>query len=225
LADLVLNVGPERSAQRNAGAKAASAEVIGFIDSDMVLSAAVVAEAVSAVDAGAASVIVPESTTGEGYWARVSAYERSFYEGNDVIEAPRFFRADIFEEAGGFDEAMTGAEDWDLALRTAAAGPRVRINAMIVHDEGRVEYFDICRKKAYYAPGVALFIRKHGAKGFVGMSSRPWLRKPRSLVRPLGIGLLAMKLGQAVAMSSALAWSGLGGRLGERRGQAVRNPY
>jgi hypothetical protein len=109
---------------------------------------------------------------------------------------------------------MTGAEDWDLGLRTIAAGPRIRIKAKIVHDEGRVRFLNICWKKAYYAPGVALFIRKHGVKGVVAMSSRPWLRQPRALLKPLGIGLLLLKIGQAVSMAAGMSWVSFGRAVG-----------
>jgi glycosyltransferase involved in cell wall biosynthesis len=213
LADLFLDIGPERSAQRNAGAAAVTLSIVGFIDSDMVLSPTVAAEAVAAIKGGAASVVVPEETVGEGFWASVSAYERSFYEGSPTIEAPRFFPRGVFEDVGGFDEAMTGAEDWDLGLRTAEAGPRSRINANIIHDEGHVRYFNTCSKKAYYAPGVVLFIKKHGIRSVTDMSSRPWLHQPRALARPLGIGLLALKIGQAIAMMAAMSWTLLGRRL------------
>jgi glycosyltransferase involved in cell wall biosynthesis len=207
-------IGPERSAQRNAGASATNTSIIGFVDSDMVLSPTVVAEVVAAIGSGAASVVVPEETVGEGFWADVSAYERSFYEGSESIEAPRFFPRRVFEDTGGFDEAMTGAEDWDLGLRTAGAGRRVRINAKITHNEGHVRYFNICRKKGYYAAGVALYIKKHGIQGVVAASRRPWLRHPSALAKPLGLGLLALKIGQAFSMVLAMGWASLGHRIG-----------
>lgn len=212
LADLFFSAGPERSAQRNAGAAATSESIVGFIDSDMVLSSTVVAEVVAAIRNGAASVVIPEETVGEGFWTKVSAYERSFYEGNNVIEAPRFFPRSVFEKVGGFDEAMTGAEDWDLGIRTLEAGPRVHIHSRITHHEGRIRYFTICRKKAYYAPGVALFVRKHGIRN-IGVTNRPWLRQPRALLRPLGLGLLVLKTGQAMSMVIGMAWLRLGRRL------------
>jgi GT2 family glycosyltransferase len=205
LADQVMTVGPERSAQRNAGAACTTASIVGFIDSDMILSPSVVAEVVKAVELGAASVVIPEKTVGRGYWAAVSAYERSFYVGDDRVEAPRFFPSHVFSSVGGFDEAMTGAEDWDLGLRTAVLGPRVRIDAEILHDEGQVRYFNICLKKAYYAPGVALFIRKHGISTLRDMSRRTWIRKPRVLLNPLGMGLVLLKAGQAAAMTIAFS--------------------
>jgi glycosyltransferase involved in cell wall biosynthesis len=210
LADVVLDTGPERSAQRNAGAAATNAGIVGFIDSDMELPPEVVGEAVSAILAGAATVLVPERTVGEGYWAEVRAYERTFYQGSDAIEAPRFFLREVFDAVGGFDEALTGPEDWDLGMRTASCGSRVRIHATILHHEGRVHYFDACRKKAYYAPGVARFLAKHGSQGISVLSRRPWLKQPRALARPLGIGLLVLKVGELSAVLIAMSADRLG---------------
>ena len=212
LADLVLTRGPERSAQRNAGAALTSAPIIGFIDSDMILSTNVIAEVVSDITAGSASVVIPERTVGEGYWAKVSAFERSFYLDDHFVEAPRFFPADVFHCVGGFDEAMTGAEDWDLGLRTASLGARTRTSAEIVHEEGRVRFFNICMKKAYYAPGVALFVKKHGIGTMREMASRRWLRQPRALTNSLGVGLIALKAGQALAMVGGLVAEAVGHR-------------
>jgi glycosyltransferase involved in cell wall biosynthesis len=218
LADVVLDTGPERSAQRNAGAAATDAGIVGFIDSDMELPPEVVGEAVSAILTGAATVLVPERTVGEGYWAEVRAYERTFYQGSNAIEAPRFFRREVFDLAGGFDEAMTGPEDWDLGMRTASCGSRVRVHATILHHEGRVGYFDACRKKAYYAPGIARFLAKHGSRGISVLSRRPWLKQPRALARPLGIGLLVLKVGEVSAVLIAMA----AGRLGRHSALPTR---
>jgi glycosyltransferase involved in cell wall biosynthesis len=209
-ADIVLQVGPERSAQRNAGAAATNAPTIGFIDSDMVLPPNVAREASEAIRAGATAVVVPERTLGEGFWADVRAYERTFYQGSDAIEAPRFFSRVGFDAAGGFDEAMTGGEDWDLGIRIAEHGHQVRIQPVILHHEGRVRYLAACRKKAYYAPGVTLFLTKHGSKGMALFSHRPWLRQPRALARPLGIGLLALKAGELSAVLVAMASARMG---------------
>jgi glycosyltransferase involved in cell wall biosynthesis len=220
LADLVLHGGPERSAQRNIGAAATDAPVLGFVDSDMILSPDVVRDAIGAIEGGAVAVVVPERTVGEGYWAAVRAYERSFYEGSDAIEAARFYSKVGFELVGGFDEAMTGGEDWDLALRLEDQGAPVRIEPVILHDEGRVRYLDACRKKAYYANGVALFFAKHGSRGRNLFARRPWLRQPGALVRPLGLGLVALKIGEASAVLAALTRNRF---LGSRSSDGARN--
>lgn len=199
-ADIVLDAGPERSAQRNAGASATRASFVGFIDSDMELSSDVVGKALEALLGGAASVVVPERTVGQGFWANVRIYERNFYQGIENIEAPRFFTRVIFDQVGGFDETMTGPEDWDIGIRTKQMGPRVRIDSVILHHEGLVRYFAACRKKGYYGPGLALFAAKHGSSGLAAASKRPWLKQPRALLTPLGAGLVVLKAGEFTAI-------------------------
>lgn len=207
-ADHVLHAGPERSAQRNLGARTFPADYLGFIDADMVLQPKVVEEAVALLRKGAGSVIVPERTVGQGFWAEVRAFERSFYDGSDAIEAPRFFRREIFESAGGFDEQLTGAEDWDLGLAARRLAPVSRTEAWISHDEGRLGYLAACRKKAHYAQGMRRYLAKRGTRALREASRRPWLSRPWRLANRRGAGLLALKAGEALAMVVALAWSG-----------------
>ena len=199
-ADALLEIGPERSAQRNHGARSFPAQMIGFIDADMILESNVVAEAVEALRAGAGSVIVPERTVGIGFWAQVRAFERSFYDGSDAIEASRFFRWEIFEQAGGFDEQLTGPEDWDLSESARELAPVARTKAVIKHDEGAVGYIDACRKKAYYAEGMRRYVRKRGVTAIRKAGNRPWLHQPRSLLSRHGGGLLLLKAGEATAV-------------------------
>ncbi len=204
-ADVVLHAGPERSAQRNHGARSHPASIVGFIDADMVLAPTVVEEAVNAIGHGAGSVIVPERTVGSGFWVEVRAFERSFYNGSDAIEAARFFRWDVFERAGGFDEQLTGAEDWDLGESARQLAPVTRTTAVIDHHEGTIFYLDACRKKAYYAEGVRRYVAKRGVSALRQASQRPWLHQPRKLMNRRGAGLVALKAGEAVAVLAALA--------------------
>jgi glycosyltransferase involved in cell wall biosynthesis len=204
VADLVLEGGPERSAQRNQGAAATPATILGFIDSDMLLGPTIIEEAVTAIQSGAGAVIVPERTVGQGYWARVRAFERGFYEGSNAIEAARFYSRDVFNSAGGFDESLTGPEDWDLTVEARKRAPVVRISARIDHDEGQVRYLEACRKKGYYAEGLRRYVAKRGMGAVRDIAARPWLGQPARLVTPLGVGLIALKVGEAVAVSIAL---------------------
>jgi glycosyltransferase involved in cell wall biosynthesis len=210
LADLVIGGGPERSAQRNLGADAVESDVVGFVDSDMVLSRAVVEQSLLAIDQGAGAVIVPEYTAGDGFWARVRAFERSFYRNSNATEAARFFAKPVFLAIGGFDEGMTGAEDWDVTVRARDVAPIGRTSASIRHDEGRVFYLSACAKKGYYAQGVRKYIRKHGKRAILKGLDRPYLIRPWLLVVPhplLGLGLIALKSGEVVAMLWSIAWS------------------
>jgi len=230
-ADVVLHSGPERSAQRNYGARAYPAAVVGFIDADMILAPTVVEEAFSAISDGMGSVIVPERTVGNGFWVEVRAFERSFYNGSDAIEAARFFRWDIFEQTGGFDEELTGAEDWDLTISARQLAPVGRITALIEHDEGAIGYLAACRKKAYYAEGVRRYTVKRGISALRQAGERPWLRNPQLLLNPRGVGLVALKAGEATAVVLAIGSASVGRTVGhfemhikDRRQRAGR-PY
>lgn len=208
-ADVVVQAGPERSAQRNRGAESGGVDILGFIDSDMVLHPKVLEQAVDMCEQGAAGVIVPERTVGYGFWTEVRAFERSFYQGDDFVEAARFFRSDVFFRVGGFDTTLTGAEDWDLTLRVRECGDIARIDEFIDHDEGRVKYFQACAKKAYYARGLQRFFTKHGSLVARQMFRRPFWFQPRQLISPLGVGLVLLKGGEAVAVAAVLLRSRL----------------
>ena len=222
-ADFVLEAGPERSAQRNFGARSHPADYLGFIDADMVLEPTVVQEAVALLRGGAGSVIIPERTVGTGFWVEVRAFERSFYTGSDAIEAPRFFRREVFERAGGFDEQLTGPEDWDLGQCVRRLAPVARTAATIAHDEGSLGYLAACRKKGQYAIGMRRYLAKCGARALLDASRRPWLSRPWKLASPLGLGLLALKAGEAVTMVAVLGWSAAGAARPARSGGSSRS--
>lgn len=207
LASFVIVAGPERSRQRNVGARAVGAPVVGFIDSDMTVPPSLVEEAMAAIEGGAGAVIVPEITSGSGFWARVRAFERSFYVGR-AVEAARFFSRDVFDACGGFNEELDAGEDWDLTLRARTLGPVTRVRSVILHHEGRVSYVAHCRKKGTYAVGLRKFVALHGSTALRTALDRPYLRSPWKLLWPhpvLGFGVVVLKLGEAVAVASALA--------------------
>ncbi len=208
LADVCVSAGPERSRQRNVGARSTRERIVGFVDSDMVLAPSVVAEVVAAIEGGAGMVTVPERSVGDGYWARVRAFERAFYDGRDDVEAPRFFRRDVFEQVGGFDEELDAGEDWDLALRARPLASLGRTSSAIIHLEGAPTYLQCCAKKGGYAAGIRAFARKHGVAALGRAARRPYLEAPWRLVWPhplLGAGLVALKSGEAVAVAWRLA--------------------
>ena len=171
VADVVLDRGPERSAQRNAGAAAASGGIVLFIDSDMVLEPTVLADIAAVFDAEPATgaVIIPERSFGDGFLASCRVLEKSLYVGQDDVEAPRAFRREVFDSVGRWDETLTAAEDWDLADRTRSAGvPIARISSWIWHDEGRISLRAQFIKKQYYGRWVAEYLnRSRGARSHI----------------------------------------------------------
>jgi len=163
-ADKVFNVGPERSTQRNFGAKKAKGRYLLFIDSDMILTPNVVEECVKKqLGTVCSGIIIPEKTVGDGVLAKIRAYERKFYIGDDLIEAARFFVKKDFLSVGGYDESITGQEDWELPIRMKKQGYNVteRINSFILHDESSLSLIKHLKKKYYYAKTLHIYQNKH----------------------------------------------------------------
>lgn len=205
-ADVVERRGPERSAQRNHGAQLAAGRFFMFVDADMVLSPGVLADCVATAQATTArAVIVPETSVGEGFWGRCRMLERNCYIGDDLVEAARFYRREAFWSAGGFDEGLTGAEDWDLSMRVGDGRRLPRTAAQIVHYEGRTSLRSAFRKKRYYAQGYLRYLKKHGGRaagqGSVVLRPAFWRHRGSLSRRPvLAAGLLYLKAVEASAV-------------------------
>jgi glycosyltransferase involved in cell wall biosynthesis len=214
-ADVIETFGPERSAQRNRGARLSAGGYLLFIDSDMTLSPRVVGDCVDAVRLkGARAVVIPEVSIGEGFLARCRALERSSYSGDDTVEAARFFPRAVFEASGGFDENLTGPEDWDLSMRIAGGRRLPRAASHISHDEGRLRLGAVLLKKRYYAASSLTYWRKHGRSTIrqANLVFRPaFLRNWRHFLRHpmLTAGVLSLKSMEAAALIWGLleAWA------------------
>lgn len=151
----IYNFGPERSAQRNFGARETKGEFLFFLDADMKLSPAVVGECVQVCtsDRKIGALFVPEISIALNFWEKVKAFERSFYneEGDEITDAARFFKREAFEKSGGYDEAITGPEDWELTGKIKSSGYKTgRIRSVIYHYERVNSLFSLANKKFYY---------------------------------------------------------------------------
>lgn len=199
----LFNHGPERSSQRNFGAKMAKGECFFFLDADMILGERVVEECLNTFSKKkeAVGIIIPEISIGRGFWAKCKALEKSFYIGIDWIEAARFFKKDIFEKAGGYDEDLISGEDWDLSQRVAELGKIERIKEFIYHNEGEISLTKTIKKKFYYSKHLARYIvRGTNEKSIASQLNilaryKLFFSKPKKLFRNpiLGLGMLFMK--------------------------------
>lgn len=198
--------GPERSAQRNRGAKEATGTYLLFLDSDMQLTTGVVEHVVNTflVKSEKKALIIPEESFGEGFWAACKTLERSFYVGVAWMEAARAFRTDSFREIGGYDENNTGTEDYDLPHRIEeryGESSIGRIEEFILHNEGRISLIRSCKKKFYYARKLDIYAAKSANKKKFTLQANPlkryflFLEKPKQLFKNpvLGFGMLFMK--------------------------------
>lgn len=175
-ADRVLAGGPERSAQRNQGWRAATAPLVAFLDADMVAEPQLAGDAVAVVrgDARLGALVIPEESFGVGFLARCRALEKRLYLGDPAVEAARVFTRAALAATGGFDERLTAFEDWDLTDRALAAGFLLgRTQARVWHDEGRIRLRVAFAKKRYYGQWLARY------------RSRPDAPPPRPLTRPV----------------------------------------
>ncbi|HEX6977545.1 MAG TPA: glycosyltransferase [Patescibacteria group bacterium] len=161
----VYTYGPERSAQRNFGAKKASGEYLLFLDADMELTENVLSECVKKIEGNKeiGGIVIPEESLASNFWERVKAYERSFYNesGDATTDAARFFRKSTFNKAGGYDELITGPEDWELPESVGKMGYKIdRVRSVIYHYERIPSLYSLVRKKFYYAKLAHKYLKK-----------------------------------------------------------------
>lgn len=205
LADRVLSAGPERSAQRNAGAKASRGDYLFFIDADMQLTPDVVSGCLAMLTwEHADAVMIPEKETGHGFWDRAKTLEKVIYYGDDLIESARFFAREAFFRVNGFDETLIASEDWDLSERLRAKnGKIVRVDRVILHGAGRLTLGDILKKKYYYGRNLPRFVSKHRGRALSQLQPfrTAFWRKRRLLLRHplLAIGIACIRLGGSLA--------------------------
>jgi len=148
--DKVLDKGPERSAQRNHGFSQATGDVFLFLDADMILSASVIERSVAMLAQGHGALYIPEIVLGKGFFPTVRRFERSFYDAT-VIDCVRAFTREAFRKAGGFDEALTGPEDWDFDKRMRATA---RVGLLSTYDFDRVDAYVQALPVAGFVPSL-----------------------------------------------------------------------
>lgn len=204
--------GPERSAQRNYGARLGTGRLVAFIDSDMVLEPGLLAEASAAFtgDAALGALIVNEDAIGEGWLVPCRKLEKCLARGDATVEAARIFRREAFDQAGGFAEHLIACEDWDLADRVVADGWRTgRLLAAVRHDEGRITLRGCFAKKRYYGKAAAPWIAQSVAPARRARPSRLLIGIARSdAAWPTRVGLLLLKV---------VEWSGFAVGVADRR--------
>lgn len=217
----VYNFGPERSAQRNFGAKIAKGKYLLFLDADMQLSKNVIKECIeiSEADKKIGAVIIPEVSTARTFWEKVKGFERSFYneKGDPFTDAARFFTQKAFNVGGGYDETITGPEDWDLPESIRELGYKIeRIKSKIYHKERVPSPLSLAKKKFYYGLRAYKYLTKHNISMF-GPKTIYFLRPvfykniDKIIMHPI------LSIGMVIMLSAELVGGGLGYFIGRIR--------
>jgi glycosyltransferase involved in cell wall biosynthesis len=161
--------GRERSEQTNIGARNARGVYLYRTDADFVLDSTLISRAVELAQSGFDAVIVHGTSDSTiSLWARVRKAERECFEGDWAHTAASFFTKKAFDSVGGFNEALTAFEDYDLNNRLLKRGYRVgRINARAIHLGEPRSLAEVVPKYIYYGDRKNLteFASKNPGKG------------------------------------------------------------
>lgn len=201
----VFQRGPERSVQRNFGAKKAKGDWLLFVDADMELGVNVVKEVVDFAQRGSfEAIVIPEKVKGDNFWARCLALEKDLYQNLPYLWAARFFKKEAFFKLGGFDEDLVAGEDWDLHQRAKKKGLKIgNIKSVIYNLEDDASLLKILKKKFYYAKNIKKYARKYPRTFFSQANFFSRLTQPASLRKMVNdpihaIGLIFLKTAQAI---------------------------
>ena len=145
-----VNLGLERSKQRNIGIKQAKGDIIIWLDSDQALSDGVVEECEKMLSMGYISLYIPEVIVAHSFFGKIRAFERTFYTGT-FIDVPR---AVLKKWCPEFNEELHGPEDADFGNKLPVAFRGVTKNVLYHYDD--ISFLDYCRKKAYYSQKVCV---------------------------------------------------------------------
>lgn len=200
----------ERSVQRNFGASKSKGEFLLFLDADMELGENVVEQCVKAIkNSDFKALIIPERTTGNSFMAKLRDFERQMYMGDISIEVARFFDREIFEELGGYDENLTGAEDYDLPARVMKKYKIGWSRGTIFHHEQDLTLWQLLRKKYYYAGKSVLYADRHPeliSKQGTILFRRAYLRNWRKFIKAPFMGLAFIFVRSLVTLAAVLGF-------------------
>lgn len=151
---IVVDMGKERSYQRNYGIKKATGKAYLILDSDQSISPNLLSECVVLMHRGYSAIYIPEIIIADSFFGKVRKFEREFYTGTS-IDVPRFVLASCCPL---FDDTMNGPEDSDWGNRIE--GKRTISKSPLFHHDD-ISIWQYFKKKAYYTKSMAVYKNKH----------------------------------------------------------------
>ena len=143
---------------RNIGILNAKDEYILLLDSDMVLETEVIEESIEKFQKeNCEALFIDEEYENKGFWRKCRNLEKIIYKGNKIIEAPRFFKKDIFQKVL-FDEKNEGPDEYDFYHSTKKFGLKEgRINSKVIILESPFNF----KKKFHHGKFFFYYRNKH----------------------------------------------------------------
>lgn len=154
--------------QRNYGASKAKGGYLYWIDSDMRLMPDLIESCVKAIKIQQAdAVIVPEVSYGESFWAKCRALEKACYNKSlhSYTDTARFMKKKVWENVGGLDPTLGGADDFDLQIKLDTHSYKtIKIQNHVLHYEGNLSLKKQLTKKFIYGKTMLGYFKKHRDK-------------------------------------------------------------
>ena len=162
-----VDVGKERSAQRNIGIKKAKGDIIIWLDSDQVLSRGVVEECEFLLKIGYTCVFIPEIIIAKSFFGRIRAFERTFYTGT-AVDVPK---AVLKRHCPMFDETITGPEDalWGSKIPGMRA-----VSKKVLYHYDDVGFWNYVAKKSYYTKSMRRYAKLNPNDKCLNFRYRCW---------------------------------------------------
>lgn len=170
--DKIYNKAPERSVQRNYGAKKSTGSYIYFVDSDFLLDKKVVEHAVNACLAGNDLVAIHNTSDPTvSIWAKVRKFERDMYKYDTNNIAVRFCSREAFFSVGGYNEELIASEDYDLHNRLIGKGYKMAfIEPEEIHLGEPKTLYEVYIKHYFYGKTISGFINNNKEQAFSQLS-------------------------------------------------------
>jgi glycosyltransferase involved in cell wall biosynthesis len=187
--DQFYEIGPERTAQVNYGISKAKGELIYVTGSDMCRDYDFIKECVAKIQDGYDAIYMGVLTDKDvkHFWGRVKALERKCIIGT-LVESARFFRKDVWESLGGFNEKTLAMEE-DFQNRLDTHGYKtawIKCREYHLHEDDSL--WKIFKKAYYYGKHIKFEPKRHKLNR---VSLKPFFKKPTLL-----IGLIIYKFVQ-----------------------------
>lgn len=157
-----------RSKQTNIGAKNSRGKYIYRLDSDIVLSKSVIEECVEKCEFKKCDSVAtywgPDPSI--SFWARVRKLEKDSYKHDPQHNASNFYKKDLFDQIGGYNEDMVAGEDYDIQNRIFYNNYKTCfIESECLHIGEPKTVKEIIKSNYKYGKTVKNFLRQNKFKG------------------------------------------------------------